>query len=123
METTPDLQHWCNLQIDKINSIEENTKSLLNNQVPRIQMYQQQIASMTSKELQKAVLINKANLLVESHGPQHTAHLIEHSLHVRSCPCHKKQGCPLCLQLSAYGLDPSEIDILMRLIRNQRANK
>lgn len=122
MEATPDLQQWCNVQIDKMYSIEENTKSLLNNQVPRIQIYQQQIASLTSKELQKAILINKANLVVESHGPNHTAHLLEHALHVRSCPCHKRNECPLCLQLLAYGLDSSEIEVLMRLIRNQKTN-
>lgn len=120
MATPSYISWWRQRQSTISKVIESNVNALVNEQIPKIQQYMQQIAKLTGEETQKSARISTFMALLEIHGPVRLIHLLKHALeNPRKCSV---PSCAFCHTIGKYEIRSSEIQEFIHIL-NEYMNK
>ena len=122
MENPSFVSWWRQRQSTILKTIDTNVQSLASEQLPKVQQYMQQVASLTATETNKSILIGKFMTLLEHHGPIRLARIMEHAIKTQRQAC-AAHSCIACSLLAKSDVTPSEIAEFIHILNEHVGKK
>lgn len=110
------FQQWCHIQTRMLEALKSNLTFLVRDNIPQLETYQQQVASINIKVSRDAALIARLKLLLDAYGAANFVRILEHAVQCRTCAT-ATAICVPCKLIAQHSLTNDHIASFLHMLK------
>lgn len=111
-----ELKKWCDTQTRMIDALQSNLTLLIRDNVPQLEKYHQQVASINMNISRDAIIISQMKLLIDTYGAANFVRIVEHAIQCRTCE-QKPVTCVSCKLIAKHSLTKDNLVSFLHLLK------